>query len=212
MKCVKAVGTVAIAAMALMAFASASTASASVLCTAQENPCSGANKWPAGTKLKFSLSSGTSALLKETGASGETLDTCKESTAEGEITNAGSSSETVTGPLSSLTWKSCTWTTTTLAPGKLLVENISGTHNGTVRSDAEIRVTISIPFFGSCVYGFAPGTDLGTLTEGKPAVFDAAAVAKKLSGSSITCPSTANWTAGYTLTEPKEKTLSVEAS
>jgi hypothetical protein len=196
-----------------LAVESSAVPASSVLCSTQENPCPSGSKWQSGTKMKFSLTSGNSANLSETAlpnGEGEMLDTCKEASAEGEIANAGGSGSTVTGPLSNLTWGSCTWTTTTLAPGKLEVESVSGTHNGTVLSDAEIKVTTAIPLFGSCVYGVKAGKDLGILTEGKPALFDASAVVEKLSGSSFTCPETAFWTANYTLTEPKEKTLAVE--
>jgi hypothetical protein len=74
---------------------------------------------------------------------------------------------------------------------------------GTVESDAEIGVTINTVLFGSCVYGVANGTSVGTLTtfSSGAAKFDANAIAKKLSGGA-SCPETAKWTGEYTSTEP----------
>jgi hypothetical protein len=206
MKYVKMLGLAAVAAAALMAFVGASTASAAVLCSTTTTSCD--SVVPAGTKIGFESEESTS--LKETGAT-EPLDTCKKSKVTGELTSAGGASSNPTGPITTLDWEECTWTTTTIALGKLEVTGpLTGTSSGTVKSDAEIKVTISIPFFGSCVYGVTAGTSLGTLVEGKPATFAANAVASKLSGSSITCPSTANWSGGYLMNEPTNTTIAVE--
>jgi hypothetical protein len=191
-------------AVAVAALPADATATGSVFCTVQESPCPEANLWAAGTTLDFSIKSGTKAKLIST--EGETLDECSGSTVKGKLEKA----EFVTGPIESLTWSGCTFATTTTKLGKLEVENIAATHNGTVKSDAEIGVTINALFFGSCIYGVKAGTDLGELKEGKPATFVANATAEKLEGSAVACPTTAKWTAEYTLTEPGEKTLSVE--
>jgi hypothetical protein len=207
MKYIKMLGLAAVAAAALMAFVGAGTASAAgVLCSAQEAPCGAGNKWGTQT-LEFSASAST--LLRETSL-GETINTCRKSFVSGTITN-GNSSSNASGSISSLTWTECTWTTTTVANGGLEVVS-AGSHDGAVRANAEVKVTISIPFFGSCVYGVTAGTILGTITEGNPATFDSNAVVSKSSGSSITCPNTANWTGTYTQTVPSGTTLSVEAS
>jgi hypothetical protein len=209
MKYVKMLGLAAVAAAALMAFVGAGTASAAgILCSTSGSPCS--SKYPNGTTLSFAIPSGGSANLQETAppnGEGEVLDTCKESSVSGNVTNEGNAH----GSISSLTWKSCTWTTTTTLNGGLEVES-AGSGNGTVKSNSEIKVTISIPLFGSCVYGVTAGTKLGTITEGKPATFDANAVAKKLSGSSFTCPETSLWSATYTQTAPSNTTLYVATS
>jgi len=194
----------ALAAVGLITLPADAAASGSVLCTVQESPCPEANRLASGTTLDFTLKSGTNAKLVST--EGETLDECSGSTVKGKTEKA----EFVTGSIESLTWSSCTFTTTTSKLGKLEVENIAGTHNGTVKGDTEIGVTINALFFGSCVYGITSGADLGELKEGKPATFVANAVAKKLAGSAIPCPETAKWTAEYTLTEPAETTVSVE--
>jgi hypothetical protein len=161
------------------------------------------------TILDFSLKSGTSALLTETG--GGALDTCTGSTVKGEITNAGSATTTTTGKITSLTWSGCTFPTATVTLGKLEVHHNSGTESGFINADAEIGVTINTVFFGSCVYGVTAGTSLGALTGGNPATFEANAVAKKLSGSAFACPETSKWVATYVSTEPAG-TLDVRAS
>jgi len=204
MKHLKLLCIAAVAAMALIAFPADAAAEGSVFCTVQESPCPEANRWAAGTELDFSIPAGSSANLVDT--SGNSLDKCTSSTAKGKIEKA----EGVTGPIESLTWSGCTFTTKTLSsPNRLEVRNIAGTHNGEVRSDAQFEITIEHALFGSCIYGVASGTTVGTLTEGKPATFHANAVATRF-GSNINCPSTAKWTGTYTLTAPGEKTLSVE--
>ena len=204
MKYVKMLGLAAVAAAALMAFVGSSTASATVLCSTTTTPCNSLVK--VGTKIGFVAEGPT--LLKETappGGKGETLDECEGSDVTGELTTSN------TGPITTLDWTGCKFTTTTIELGKLEITGpLTGTSNGTVKADAEIKVTISIPLFGSCVYGVKAGTSLGTLTEGKPATFDALAVAIKLSGSSFTCPETSNWSGSYTMNEPASTTIAVE--
>lgn len=195
MKHLKILGIAAVAAMALMAFA-ASSASATAL-------YSGTTKLAAGAVLDFSIPSGGSALLVNT--KGEELDKCSTSTVKGKLTTA------TTGSIEELTWGSCTFPTTTVTKGKLEVIWTKNTE-GTVKSDAEIGVTINTVLFGSCVYGVKSGISLGTLTtfSSGAATFHANAVAEKLSGSAFACPETSKWTGTYTGTEPTN--LRVEAS
>lgn len=220
MKYVKVLAIAAVAAGALMAFIGAGTASASVICSTTADPCPAGQAWPNGTKIKFSLKSGTSASLLDT--KGNSLDTCTSASVEGEITNTGSSTETVTGKITGLIWgiagTPCTFTTTTLKTACLEVHQISGTSNGTVTADkctggnANSEVTINTGAFGSCVYTVAAGKSIGDITEGigTGAVFTANAVAEKTSG--ILCPETAKWEATYVLTTPSNTTLSVSSA
>jgi hypothetical protein len=204
MKHLKMFGLLVVAAISLIALPVDTAAAGPNFCTVQESPCPEANRWATGTELDLSLASGKSSLLTDTES--EQIDTCTGSTAQGKLEKA----EPITGPIESLTWSGCTFTTKTLKPGRLEVEHIAGTHNGTVRADGTAEVTISTVFFGSCIYGPSGGADLGELKEGKPATFVANAVLRKFTGSNLACPETAKWTATYTLTEPVEKTLSVE--
>jgi hypothetical protein len=192
--------------MALIALPVDTAAAGPNFCTATESPCKEANRWAAGTELSFSIKSGASAQLTNT--AGESIDTCTGSTAKGKLESA----EPVTGSIESLSWSGCTFTTTTLKTGKREVRHIAGTSNGTVIADTVTEVTVNTVFLGSCIYGVTSGSSLGDLTEGKPAVFHANAVAHKLTGSKLACPETTNWTATFTLTEPGEKTLSVAAA
>lgn len=209
MKYVKKLALAAVAAGALMAFVGAGTASATTLCSTTVSACPEAQRVTGS--LVFSLSSGTSALLKETGEEGSTLDTCKSSNVKGNITSAGSSTTTTTGELTELSWGSCTFPTSTTLLGKLEIHKIAGTSNGTLTSDSETRVTINTVLFGSCVYTVPPEKSIGDLTEGNPAVFHANAVAKKTTGAAGVCPETSVWTATYTLTTPAT-TVSVSDS
>ena len=177
-----------------------------VFCTVQETPCKEANRWPPGTALDFSIKSGGLSILTDT--VGEPIDECSGSTAKGKFeTSVG-----ITVPIESLTWSSCIFETKTVTLGKLEVKNIKGTHNGTIKADTVTEVTIATVFFGSCVYGVTAGGSLGDLTEGKPAIFHANAIAHRLTGSNFACPGTTKWTGTFTLTEPSEKTLSVETN
>jgi hypothetical protein len=212
MKYVKMLALAAVAAGALMAFVGAGTASAGVLCstTTGTKPCPAGQRWPNKTPIVMSIPSGSKAVLVDT--TGEELDSCTGSEVSGEITNEGSETEEVEGSVSSLTWSSCTFPTTTLETGPIKVDKIAGSSNGTVTAVKQFRVTINTIFFGSCIYGVTAGTSIGDLTEGNPGIFHAKAVAEKFSGSSLACPSTSNWTGTYTVTKPANTTLSVSPS
>jgi hypothetical protein len=222
MKYLKMLGLAVVAAAALMAFVGAGTASAKegVLCSTTSNPCN--SKWAVNTVLDFSLKSGSSAKLVNK-ANGETLDTCTGTgtTVLGDLTANPDATGTATGKITKLIWEKCTFPTTTVAgsEGALKVERIAGTSNGTVRSDAETRVTINTILFGTCVYGVKAGAHLGVITEGKAspevptATFKAeGAEAERLTGSQAVCPEKSLWTAEYVLTTPEKTTLSVSSS
>jgi len=195
MQFVKVIGLAAVAAAALMAFAGAGTASATVVCSTNTNPCT--SKWPVGTKLSFSLKESSAKLV--TTDEKTTLDTCTASTAEGEVSNAGSSTTTVTGPVTSVTAGGCTFPTSSTQLSKLEA-HVGTAPNGTLTADGEFRVTFNSVLFGSCVYGVSAGASLGTVTGGAAATFTANAVAKKSTGSEAACPETSKWTAKYTST------------
>src|SRR5690242_34641 len=128
MKYVKILSLAAVAAMALMAFA-ASSASATTL-REGETPLA------VGSTIDFSIPSTGSASLVDT--KGNALDKCSTSTVKGELTENGPG---VTGPITELTWGSCTFPTKTVTNGKLKIERVGETTNATVKSDAQIEVT-----------------------------------------------------------------------
>jgi len=213
MKYAKMLALAAVAAGALMAFIGAGTASATVLCSTTVEKCPTAQKWGA-IPLDFSLVKETKAKLTET--DGTSIVECSTSTVQGKITNTGSATETVTGPVEKLTFENCNLPVTVLKPNKetpvpLEVHWITGTSNGTVTADGEFQVTVNTIFFGSCIFTVEKGKDLGTLKEGKPGTFVANAVAVKTVGGGI-CPETALWSASYQVTTPENTTLSVEPS
>jgi len=209
MKYVKMLGLAAIAAAALMAFAGASTASATVLCSTTASPCPEGQKYPAGTRIGFSLASGSSLVW----INGETvLETCKEAVLKSDISNAGSATTTVTSKNNTLSFSQCTFNNSFTKLGGLEIHNISGTSNGTVTATEEVGWTFNNPLFGSCIYGWTNGAVLGTLTEGKPATLDFNTTIEKLSGSAFACPANGNLNGSLVQTEPSSTTLSVGAS
>jgi len=210
MKHLKMLALAAVAVGALMAFIGAGSASAAIICSTTQEPCPAGQQWPVNTAIDMTIPTGSSAELVST--ANEELDKCSSSTVKGKITNAGSSTTTVTGPVEELTWGSCTFPTKTLVLGKLEVKRITGTHDGTVVADGEFQVTINTVFFGSCIYGVTSGDTIGDLTEGNPGVFHATAVAEKFSGSAFACPTTSKWTGTYTVTSPSNTTMSIQDS
>ncbi len=184
MRNLKFFGLAALATMALMALA-ASSASATAL-------YSGSTKLSSGSTIDFSIPSGKSTVMVDTG--NEELDTCSTSTAKGKL-----SSET-TASIEQLTLGSCTFPITILFAGRIVIHWTGGT-NGSVTVTETIEWLIHTIFFGDCIYGVTSGSSLGTLA-GNPATFTVNAVAEKFSGSNLACPSTAKWTGTYNSTEP----------
>jgi hypothetical protein len=195
MKYVKMLGLAAVAAMALTAFLGAGTASADQFCTETKKT---GEECPAGkviTTIEGTLKSGTTAILETTG--GTVLDTCAGSDLEGPIESQGPGKD-ISGPIATLHWTNCTKTTTTLKPGKLTLQAISGTHNGILTGSGS-EVTINGVFGESCIYGTGTGTNLGTAVGGKPATIAINTIVPLISGGGF-CPSHARWTASYQLT------------
>ena len=209
MKYVKMLCLTAIAAAALVAFAGTGTASATVLCSTTAEPCPAGQKWPVGTRIEFSLASGTSLKWDN---NGNTLETCKEATLKTDITSAGSGASTVTSENNALQFNQCTFANGFTKLGGLEIHNISGTSNGTVTASGEVGWTFNNPSFGTCVYGWTKEGVVGTITEGKPATLDLNTGIVRLSGSSIACPPNGNLLGNLTQTGPSNTTLSVGAS
>jgi hypothetical protein len=197
MKHLKILGLAAVAAMAVMAFVGAGTASATVLCNNNASTTACSSKVAAGTEIKSELTG--SAILETTG--GTTLDTCTGGGVNGKVESAGSSTTTVGGKNSSVTWSGCTVETKTLAPGSLEIHWISGTDNGTLTASGA-EVTVNTGFFGACVYGTGTGKDLGTLVGGGPATLAISTTVTLTKNESGLCPSETKWTANYKVTQP----------
>jgi hypothetical protein len=209
MKSLKMLGCAVMAAMVVTAFAGAGSASASVLCKTQTNPCT--SKWTKGTTLEFGLQAGTSALWKEK-SSGNTLKTCTNATIKGSISVEGNAFENVklSVPGSGFVWSSCTTNTETLKGGEIEIKSITATTNGTVILKGFEFATEFI--LGKCSYGMgASGTDLGTLTSSSTgdAVIDGNALLENSNG--ICCPEVV-WVEQFTLKSPSGVPLYVEPS
>jgi hypothetical protein len=187
MKYLKMLGLAAVAAMALMAIG-AGSASATTL-EVKGVTQSGA------VEIKASLESGTSAILQTT--SGGFANTCKESAVTGKTSVF--TGTTVSGPISALTFTSCTTSPVTVdEKGSLTVERIGSTTNGTVRS-AGAKVTVPSPF-GALTCSTGAGTDIGTLT-GK-ATGQATMDINAVLNCGFLVPS-ATWTGSYVVTSPE---------
>jgi hypothetical protein len=210
MRYLKILGLAAVTAAALTAILGAGSASATVLCSTTADPCPAGQDWPVGTTLDWSIVPGGTVLQTDT--AGKTINTCKESTVKWTMTKTGGSTETVTGVDEETTFAGCTFPTKTLKLANTEIHKIANTSDGTVTADGVTEVTINTVLFGSCIYGVPNGASLGEITEGKPATFHVNAITVKLAGSAIACPETDKWTATYTLTSPKETTLSVSSS
>ncbi|HEX6206458.1 MAG TPA: hypothetical protein VFZ29_11700 [Solirubrobacterales bacterium] len=148
----KIVGLAALAATALTAFA-ASTASATTL------EVNGVTQ-NSSVSLSGSAESGTSWTLART--DGSLANTCTTSNIEA-ATSSPFTGTKVTGAVSTLTLSGCSETVTVDKTGKLYVQHITGTTNGTVSSE-EAEVTVKTPFGNHLNCKTGAGTDIGTLT------------------------------------------------
>src|SRR5690349_2809657 len=184
-----------LAALALlvgMAIAGAASASATVLCKTNTSPCS--EKYPAGTEIKAWMS-GTNTLAT---TEGTTLDTCSGGDLAGPTKTAGSATETVGGPVSALTWTSCTEPTVTISLGQTETHWSSGS-NGLYTSGGGTQVTVNTTVVGSCVFTIPSGSTIGTVTGGATATVDINAAVTRVSG---LCPSTVKWVGTFQVTSP----------
>ena len=196
MRYIKMLGLAAIAAAALMAFVGAGSASATEL------TCNGV-KCPVGTIIHAQTPAGTHATLHPPIGAIE----CN-STVEGTVTDAGSSTTTVKGTITVLTFTPCTngAVVTVLKKGTLEIHTASsGGGTGTVTS---IGAEVTVQAFGfHCIFGTGAGVDIGTVTTNTTtpgdATLDIAATIPRTGGSSgVFCGSTAQWTGSYTSTKP----------
>jgi hypothetical protein len=161
MKYLKMLGLAAVAAAAMTAILGAGTASATTLC--ENNQTTGCTKHVANeTELDFSLEPETVATL--TDSFGIPIVECKASTVKGKTTSTGSSTTTVEGNITSLSFTECTREVhvNTKTTGTLEIHHKAGTDDGTVTSnDTTVSIT-NVPFLGTCRY-LTNNTDIGTL-------------------------------------------------
>jgi len=211
MKYVKMLGLAAIAAAALMAFVGASSASATVLCTVEGTGTPTGTTCPANEayKAETEIHAVNKGVVKLDGA---LVIECNKSTIKGNTTSEGSATETVGGPITTLTFEECTCEVKVLKAGSLEVHWINpvdeggketGSHNGTLTSSGAEVTVLCKTIFGNvhCIFT-TNATDIGTLTGGNPAIATANAILTQAKTDSL-CPSEPRWTATYEVTTPK---------
>ena len=151
MKHVKMLGLAVVAAGVLMALIGAGAASATVFCKVEPTAggsttgtvCPAGNAYPAGTEIHLALSEPAKMTL-----SFKTYE-CLKSTIKGNTGNEGSASETVSVPLSTMTFSECNCSTVVLKPGTLEIHWIPDTYNGTVTVSGQEQTYTCNTIFGS---------------------------------------------------------------
>jgi hypothetical protein len=213
MKSMKTLGLAVVAAVALAVVAGAGSASATVFCEENVEPCPEAKRWSKGTAVDFTLRPGTS--LNSLDTVGNVLTTCTASTIGWTIGGAGGATVTVVGTAEAkqISLSSCTFSSTTVEGGELEFHSISGTSNATVTAK-RFRITVNTVFFGSCVWGVGTGTHLGTLTSSGTgaSTLNVNAVLTKAEGSGFACPTEFRIAGEYLQTSPSGTPLFVKAS
>jgi hypothetical protein len=193
MKCLKVAGLAVIAAAALTTFIGDGTASATVLCKTSATPCPEFLRWPSGTEILASLSTGSSA--KETveeGGPGNVKDTCLESGVSGKLKNEGSATETVTIEKTSISKSSCALGyPPSLSPSGMELHHIAGTSDGVLTGVGQVIRDFN------CTYDVA---QVGTLTGGEKPTLDLEIVLTKTGG--LICTTPVGWDGTYSVTSP----------
>ena len=201
MKFLKLLGLAAAAVGILTALAGAPVASATVLCKNNVNTTTCSEKYPVGTELNSSLVTGGKFKLK---AELWTLE-CSESSIVGMTTNAGSATETVSGPVETLRIENCNvgCTVTVLKKGTFEIHHIAGFDNGKFTSNGMEFTTVCGTKIGNvhCIY-VTSNAEIGTLTGGNPAKLVVNFSIARLATSSF-CNPEAQVTAEYEFTAPK---------
>lgn len=190
----KLAGLAAVAAL-LLTMLLGGTASATVLCKTNTNPCT-PDAYGVGTVSESALKAGTKSVLKTGVATVE----CSESTLGVQETNGGGPTSEVVGSVSTLTFGSCSCPVTVLSKGTVKVAWTSGTNNGNVTSEGtEVRAVCGGI---TCNYGGTVKENF-TLQGGEGAVWKVAeAVLNKQAGSGFLCSATAKWSAEYAVSSP----------
>jgi hypothetical protein len=198
MKHLKVFAPAAAVAIATFTLFGSGTASATVLCKTNANPCP--EKYLLGTTVHASIATGTDVRFVDSG--GFTLDICKQGQLNGRITSTGSSIETVifrpefVEGTPAMSYENCAVPLQIVNLGSYEIHSITGTVNGT------LTVTGQTIYFntGECQYATGTGAHAGTFTGGTTPTIDYSLQLTKTSGTCI-WPS-ARLTATYSVTSP----------
>jgi hypothetical protein len=166
----------------------ASSASATVLCKTASSPCSGGT-YGKGTTFEASLKAGTKWAL-----SADKTRSCEEATIKGEVTNAGGTPGVpVTGTVTSMNLGKCSGVIEVTKLGTFSITSSAASPLLTLEG-FEINAG-----GGVCLYG-GPATT--NLTPGSMASIGVNTTLPKVGGTGI-CPTSASWTAEFTVTSPE---------
>jgi hypothetical protein len=185
------VSAVAVVTILAVSAAGAGSASATVLCGANTDPCT-SGTYGKGSVLEASLKSGTTWHLP----AGFATVNCGETAIKGEVTNGGGEGTNVSGTINTLSFGSCNVTVNVLKKGTFSISSTSG-GNGTLTLEG-FEVTFSTAGT-SCTYG---GTASMSLSGGAMASLKTIGSLSKTAGGFL-CASPANWSAEYTVTAPE---------
>ena len=198
MKYLKMLCLAAVVAVAAIALAGVGSASATVLCKTTTTPCN--SPYGNGTTIVASL---TGSIFLEWPGEEEPFPwtTCTQTKIKAGIKASGGATSTVLAPVEEQTFGGCTGgPAVALEKGSLEIHHISGTDNGTV-TRLSFTLTNYLLFFGSCNYGTATATDMGTLVGGESPTIKVNEVVTRRSGSAG-CPPEMRWTGEFKVTEP----------
>ncbi|HEY2717314.1 MAG TPA: hypothetical protein VGI73_13930 [Solirubrobacterales bacterium] len=188
MKFLKMLGVAAVAAAALRAFAGSASA------TTLTSPSGTQYGGTIATELKEGEAVLKSSFIGEV--------KCAKSTVEGNVESQGAE-VTVKGSITTLDFTECNGTVTVVKNGTLEAhtDSASADGNGILTSNGA-EVTVELAGL-HCIYSTS-NTNLGTVTGGSPAVFQAKSAAIPRTGgrSGAFCGSSATWTATYKVTTP----------
>jgi hypothetical protein len=211
MKYAKMLGLAVVAAAALTAFAGAGTASAgTVLCStnpATPGACPEANMYKTGQKIKATLKAGTIARLKAGFGNVE----CKRSEVAGKTSNTGSGTESVEGPIETLTFGECNAVVTVEKNGRLVVASTTTAPSETMGGNLNaIGFKVKVEQAGvTCTYAGSITSKLMLYASGEAGTEENMALVKAEEaevplepGSEFLCGGAGKWKAEYTVTEP----------
>ncbi|MGN6254363.1 MAG: hypothetical protein ACTHO8_05205 [Solirubrobacterales bacterium] len=200
MKHLKMSGLVILAATALSVLFGVGSASATVLCKNNTNPCSA--PYGMAQEIDAELEAGTPTFIR----SGVLVAECTASTIKGEIAKAGGAAATVTGPITELTFGNCDCAIVVNLKGNFEIHHIEGSPNGLVKSQL-MTLTVTCNGITCRFLTSEKGAELGILTgssnfKGATATLDVHASLTTEKNSSTACNSQATWEGSYLVKTP----------
>jgi hypothetical protein len=201
MKHLKLVGLAALAVMAAIVAGGAGTASATVLCTATETPCSESKLVKASTEIQADLAYLKRSFFSET--SNLIFESCTGNTLTTQVIKKGGAAETVTSGVTALnfTWSGCeAGGVVATETGELEIHHIAGTDNGTLTGKG-----FGIKFLKTeCTYAPSPTVELGQVRGPSGGLGSQIVINTVLykSGGGLFCLPDIRWTATFDITKP----------